>query len=77
MELIISLISGAVGGNVAGNVAEIIDLQVERQRVARAQNVRLDGTTGQQADGQDDVPPDEKFAKDDQNAIPSPSDDLH
>ena len=68
---------GKVGGNVAGNVAEIIDLQVERQRVARAQNVRLDGTTGQQADGQDDVPPDEKFAKDDQNAIPSPSDDLH
>ena len=36
-------------GEVGGNVAEIIDLQAERQRVNRAQNVRLDGTTGQES----------------------------
>jgi hypothetical protein len=58
-------------GKVDGDVAEIIDLQAERQRVERAQAARLEGTTGAVA------PQSEKFAKDDPDAVPPTTDDLH
>ncbi len=64
-------------GEVGGNVAEIIDLQAERQRVNRAQNARLDGTTGQESPLDQDVVQDDKFAKDEPNAVSSPSEELH
>ncbi len=59
-----------LGGKVDGDVAEIIDLQAERQRVVRAQNARLEGTTGTVA------PDPGKFAKDDPDAIPPSSNKL-
>ncbi len=61
-------------GKVDGNVAEIIDLQAERQRVARArdeQSSRRDGTTGVSAG------PEKITAKDTPDAVQPPADDIH
>ncbi len=58
-------------GKTGGNVAEIIDLQAERQRVARAQRVRLEGTTGTES------PADDKFAKDAPDVVQPPAKELH
>ena len=57
-------------GKADGDVAEIIDLQAERQRVMRAQNARLEGTTGTAATDSG------KFAKDDPDAVPPTSNNL-
>lgn len=58
-------------GRIDGNVAEIIDLQVERQRVARAQRVRLEGTSGLE------TPAADEFAKDKPDGVQPPSDEIH
>lgn len=55
-------------GKASGDVAEIIDLQTERQRVARVNQMRLEGTSGQAA------PASGKFAKDAPDVVSSPPD---
>jgi len=57
-------------GKTRGNVAEIIDLQVERNRVARAARVQLEGTTGSETG------PLEPVQKDPADGVRPPADEL-
>ncbi len=64
-------------GRIDRNVAEIIDLQAERQRVAREQNVRLEGTSGLEDLSELNSPATGKIAKDKSDGVQPPTDEIH
>ena len=55
-----------LASQVGTDVADIIDLQAERQKVARARSILLEGTSGS-----------ETVVEEDPDVVHSPADDLH